>query len=162
MCLTRYFLPSSQLKTKPGLYKDDPERSKYVRDLLDEEEMSPVIADSPKNVLRVTEFYSDRCPFCKSLASEYVEACKELKEKVRKGVKEVEEQGPAVFSNAHAAINIRSLPKKSSATPSTAGSSTKSLRSGKSRATRGWHSFTRERRSRTWPDSEVPTASSTG
>ncbi|GMH61020.1 hypothetical protein TrST_g359 [Triparma strigata] len=70
-----------ELKTKPGLYKDDPERSKYVRDLLDEEEMSPVIADSPKNVLRVTEFYSDRCPFCKSLASEYVEACKELKEK---------------------------------------------------------------------------------
>ncbi|GMI04435.1 hypothetical protein TrLO_g15439 [Triparma laevis f. longispina] len=70
-----------ELKTKPGLYKDNEEYSKWVRDLMDEEEMSPQIADSPKNTLRVTEFYSDRCPFCKSLASEYVQACKDLKEK---------------------------------------------------------------------------------
>ena len=54
-----------ELKTKPGLYKDKPDYDKWVRDLREEEEMSPIIADSQNNAIRVVEFYSDRCPFCK-------------------------------------------------------------------------------------------------
>lgn len=70
-----------ELKTKPGLYKDRPEFAEHVRDLMDEEEMDPIIANAEANAFRVVEFYSDRCPFCKSLAKEYVEAARLTKEK---------------------------------------------------------------------------------
>jgi thiol-disulfide isomerase/thioredoxin len=71
-----------ELKTKPGLYKDKPEFSAHVRDLMDESEMETIISNAPVNALRVVEFYSDRCPFCKSLAKEYVEAAKLTKAKL--------------------------------------------------------------------------------
>ena len=71
-----------ELKTKPGLYKDDPEFSKHVIDFDDEfSSFTDQIVASGENKLRVVEFYSDRCPFCQSLAKEFVEAAKQLKAK---------------------------------------------------------------------------------
>jgi thiol-disulfide isomerase/thioredoxin len=49
---------------------------------MDESEMETIISNAPVNALRVVEFYSDRCPFCKSLAKEYVEAAKLTKAKL--------------------------------------------------------------------------------
>jgi len=70
-----------ELKTKPGLYKDKPEFSKWVTDFQDEELFEEQIWKNSENKLRVVEYYSDRCPFCQSLAKEYVEAASIVTEK---------------------------------------------------------------------------------
>ena len=63
-----------EIKTRPGLYKSVREFRDVVKDLEEEEDFVTTIVDDPTNVLRVVEWYSDRCPFCKSLAPEYVDA----------------------------------------------------------------------------------------
>jgi len=70
-----------ELKTKPGLYKSNDDYKTVINDLDDEGDFDKNVVRNPDNVLRVVEFYSDRCPFCKSLASEYVDAAKTLQSK---------------------------------------------------------------------------------
>jgi hypothetical protein len=67
-----------ELKTKPGLYKSNPDYATVINDLDDEADFAKHVVDIPDNKLHVVEWYSDRCPFCKSLASEYVEAAKKV------------------------------------------------------------------------------------
>ena len=68
-------------KQRPGLYKKEPHYDpKLMIDLEPEFFNETVLSKSKENnVLWIVEFYSDRCPFCKSLAPEIEKAAKALK-----------------------------------------------------------------------------------
>ena len=70
-------------KQRPGLYKKEPHYDpKLMIDLEPEFFNETVLSKSKKNnVLWIVEFYSDRCPFCKSLAPEIEKAAKAIKKK---------------------------------------------------------------------------------
>lgn len=90
-CLARGKDPFKEERTlKPGFYKKGGKHeSPLVLDLEPEGEMgfNTTILASKDNVVWVVEFYSDRCPFCNSLAPEMIKASEtiasELKGKVR-------------------------------------------------------------------------------
>jgi thioredoxin-like negative regulator of GroEL len=66
-------------KTRPGLYKlDDDYDERIIRDLVPEEFDEIVMQDT--EYTWIVEFYSDRCPFCKSLAPEMKKASKMTEE----------------------------------------------------------------------------------
>ena len=70
-------------KQRPGLYKKEPHYDpKLMIDLEPEFFNETVLSKSKENnVLWIVEFYSDRCPFCKSLAPEIEKAAKAIKKK---------------------------------------------------------------------------------
>lgn len=68
---------TEERKIKPGFYKPGGKHeSNLVLDLEPDGEMgfNKTILASPENVLWIVEFYSDRCPFCNSLAPEIIKA----------------------------------------------------------------------------------------
>ena len=68
---------AEEAKRKPGLYR---EKTDQVVDLDLESFEELVMADG--EALWITEYYSDRCPFCKSLAPEYIEAATRVQEEL--------------------------------------------------------------------------------
>lgn len=69
------------LKQRPMLYRPEV-GSEVVYDLEPETFDDVVLAEYPENnAVWIIEFYSDKCPFCRSLKPEYIKAAKELKEK---------------------------------------------------------------------------------
>jgi thiol-disulfide isomerase/thioredoxin len=70
-----------ELKLKPGLYKHVPEFASVIIDFDEPDLFNTTIRTSKKNVLRVVEFYSDRCPYCQSMAKEYAQAARALLER---------------------------------------------------------------------------------
>jgi thiol-disulfide isomerase/thioredoxin len=68
-------------KLRPGLYKiDDDYDPRIIRDLVPEEFDDIVLGDT--KYTWIIEFYSDRCPFCKSLAPEMKKASKLTEEAI--------------------------------------------------------------------------------
>merc|ERR1719301_484165 len=68
-------------KMRPGLYKkDDDYDPRIIRDLVPEEFDEIVVKDT--TYTWIVEFYSDRCPFCKSLAPEMKKASKITEEEI--------------------------------------------------------------------------------
>jgi len=72
-------LRKALLKTRPLLYRPDVSKN-VVLDLEPETFDDAVLKESEKNNrLWVIEYYSDQCPFCRSLKPEYVKASEEMK-----------------------------------------------------------------------------------
>jgi thioredoxin-like negative regulator of GroEL len=68
-------------KLRPGLYKMDEDYTpRVIRDLVPEEFDDIVLKDT--QYTWIIEFYSDRCPFCKSLAPEMKKASKIVEEQI--------------------------------------------------------------------------------
>lgn len=68
-------------KLRPGLYKkDDDYDPRIIRDLVPEEFDEIVLGDT--KYTWIIEFYSDRCPYCKSLAPEMKKASKITEEQI--------------------------------------------------------------------------------
>lgn len=71
-------------KTRPGFYKKGGKHAtKYIKDLEPDGELgfNTTILEDTSNRLWIVEFYSDRCPFCNSLAPEITKAAqKTMKE----------------------------------------------------------------------------------
>lgn len=68
-------------KLRPGLYKkDDDYDPRVVHDLVPEEFDDVVLNDN--KYVWIVEFYSDRCPFCKSLAPEIKKASRAVEEQI--------------------------------------------------------------------------------
>lgn len=68
-------------KLRPGLYKkDDDYDPRIIRDLVPEEFDEIVLGDT--KYTWIVEFYSDRCPYCKSLAPEMKKASKITEEQI--------------------------------------------------------------------------------
>jgi thioredoxin-like negative regulator of GroEL len=68
-------------KLRPGLYKkDDDYDPRVIRDLVPEEFDEIVLGDT--KYTWIVEFYSDRCPYCKSLAPEMKKASKITEEQI--------------------------------------------------------------------------------
>lgn len=69
------------LKLKPQMYKQDTP-SDVVYDFTPDDFDDVVLKDyQDNNRVWIIEFYSDKCPFCKSLKPEVIQASKELKKK---------------------------------------------------------------------------------
>jgi thiol-disulfide isomerase/thioredoxin len=69
-------------KTRPGLYKIEPDYDpRVIRDLVPEE-FDEIVLGSGTEYMWIIEFYSDRCPFCKSLAPEMIKASKLTEEAI--------------------------------------------------------------------------------
>lgn len=85
------------LKTRPMLYRDDTPAD-VVRDLDPETFDEEVLTySSENNRVWIIEYYSDRCPFCRSLKPEYIRAATQVRK----------ELGHAVH---FAAVNSRAFP----------------------------------------------------
>ena len=70
-------------KQRPGLYKKEPHYDPSLMIDLEPEFFNETVLSKSKhnNVLWIVEFYSDRCPFCQSLAPEIEKAAHALKKK---------------------------------------------------------------------------------
>lgn len=81
---------AEERKTKPGFYKKGGKHeTTMVVDLEPDGDLgfnTTVLAD-PQNVVWIVEFYSDRCPFCNSLAPEIIRAAGEIEKKFKGQVK---------------------------------------------------------------------------
>lgn len=65
-------------RLKPGLYKEGGEHeSEYVKEL-DEDNFLETVLRSPE--VWIIEFYSDKCPICRSIAPEMIKGAKKLQE----------------------------------------------------------------------------------
>lgn len=70
-------------KRRPGLYKKEKDYDPAFMIDLEPETFDDIVLSKNRknNVLWIVEFYSDRCPFCKSLAPEMVKAAHAIKKK---------------------------------------------------------------------------------
>jgi len=64
-------------KSKPGLYKREPDFDPLVMAELDIDNFEAEVLEN-ENVVWIIEFYSDHCPICKSLAPEILKAAREV------------------------------------------------------------------------------------
>lgn len=70
-------------KQRPGLYRKEPDYDPEVVYDLVPENFDEIVLNDDKHVW-IVEFYSDRCPFCKSLKPEYIKASIETEKQIPK------------------------------------------------------------------------------